>query len=101
MTVISANPAEPLPAECDEFGTWLFTRLSRVVHMPSSTMDACTAVCGVGPAFAALMLEAVADGACLGRASPTAIAFGVDGLCFPSAGMNLYEKMIALNELTA
>ncbi|KAL8956284.1 MAG: hypothetical protein Q9183_006352, partial [Haloplaca sp. 2 TL-2023] len=35
----------------------------RVVHLPPYMMDAATALCGSGPAFFALMLEAMADGA--------------------------------------
>ncbi|KAL8831498.1 MAG: hypothetical protein Q9191_000839 [Dirinaria sp. TL-2023a] len=62
MTVIaSSNPS--LPPEQSELVTWMFARIGRVVHLPASVMDASTALCGSGPAFFALMLEAMADGA--------------------------------------
>lgn len=62
MTVI-ATPSPPLPPELDSLTTWIFSRIGRVVRLPPSTMDVCTALCGSGPAFLALMLEALADGA--------------------------------------
>jgi pyrroline-5-carboxylate reductase len=61
MTVI-ANPSPPLPPEWMNFVTWTFSRIGRVVHLPPSAMDASTALCGSGPAFMALVLEALADG---------------------------------------
>lgn len=62
MTVI-ATSIPPLPSPSAALVTWIFTRIGRVVHLPSSYMDASTALCGSGPAFFALVLEAVADGA--------------------------------------
>ena len=62
MTVIaSSNP--PLPQSLDSLVSWMFTRIGRVVHLPPASMDASTALCGSGPAFFALVLEAIADGA--------------------------------------
>jgi pyrroline-5-carboxylate reductase len=61
MTVI-ATSTPPLPAEWNSMVTWIFSRIGRVVHLPASAMDASTALCGSGPAFAALVLEALADG---------------------------------------
>jgi len=62
MTVVNtSNP--PLPAETDSLVTWIFTRIGRVVHLPSSNMDACTALCGSGPAFMAVIAESMAAGA--------------------------------------
>ena len=62
MTVIAtSNP--PLPQDLDAMVTWIFTRIGRVVHLPPSEMDVSTALCGSGPAFFALILEAMADGA--------------------------------------
>jgi pyrroline-5-carboxylate reductase len=62
MTVIStSNP--PLSDETSSLLHWIFTRIGSVVFLPSNTMDACTALCGSGPAFFALMLEATIDGA--------------------------------------
>jgi len=61
MTVIAtSNP--PLPVEWNDLVTWVFSRIGRVVHLPPTAMDASTALCGSGPAFAALVLEALADG---------------------------------------
>ena len=62
MTVL-ATSTPPLPAELEALTTWIFTRIGRVVHLPPSTMDVSTALCGSGPAFLALMLESLADGA--------------------------------------
>ncbi|ETI28095.1 pyrroline-5-carboxylate reductase [Cladophialophora carrionii CBS 160.54] len=62
MTVI-ANPTPSLPAELSSIVEWIFTRIGRVVHLPPSMMDVSTALCGSGPAFLALMLESLADGA--------------------------------------
>jgi pyrroline-5-carboxylate reductase len=62
MTVIAtSNP--PLPQELNALVTWMFNRIGRVVSLPPAQMDASTALCGSGPAFFALVLEAMADGA--------------------------------------
>ncbi len=62
MTVIAiSNP--PLPQSLSALVTWMFNRIGRVVHLPPAQMDASTALCGSGPAFFALVLEAIADGA--------------------------------------
>ncbi|KPI39423.1 Pyrroline-5-carboxylate [Cyphellophora attinorum] len=62
MTVL-ATPSPPLAPEQSQLVEWIFTRIGRVVHLPPSNMDVSTALCGSGPAFLALMLEALADGA--------------------------------------
>ncbi|KAF4624793.1 hypothetical protein G7Y89_g13377 [Cudoniella acicularis] len=62
MTVI-ATSTPPLPPQISSLVTWIFKRIGDVVHLPASTMDASTALCGSGPAFFALMLEATIDGA--------------------------------------
>lgn len=62
MTVI-ATSSPPLSDETSSLLHWIFTRIGSVVFLPSNTMDACTALCGSGPAFFALMLEAAIDGA--------------------------------------
>lgn len=62
MTVI-ATSTPPLPSHLSSLVTWMFTRIGRVTHLPASQMDACTALCGSGPATFALVLEAIADGA--------------------------------------
>lgn len=62
MTVI-ASSTPPLPSHLSSLVTWMFTRIGRVTHLPPNQMDACTALCGSGPATFALVLEAIADGA--------------------------------------
>ncbi|KAL8743445.1 MAG: hypothetical protein Q9190_004197, partial [Brigantiaea leucoxantha] len=62
MTVI-ATPTPSLHTHQAALVTWLFSRIGRVVHLPPYMMDASTALCGSGPAFFALILEAMADGA--------------------------------------
>ncbi|KAH6624438.1 pyrroline-5-carboxylate reductase dimerization-domain-containing protein [Chaetomium sp. MPI-SDFR-AT-0129] len=62
MTVIGiSNP--PLDPDTMGLVTWIFKRIGEVAYLPPSTMDACTSLCGSGPAFFALMLEAAIDGA--------------------------------------
>jgi pyrroline-5-carboxylate reductase len=62
MTMIEvSSPA--LDPETDALVTWIFTRIGKVVHLPASNMDACTALCGSGPAFVALIIESMAAGA--------------------------------------
>jgi len=62
MTVIGiTNP--PLDPDTMGLVTWIFKRIGDVVYLPPSTMDVCTALCGSGPAFFALVMEAAIDGA--------------------------------------
>ncbi|KAL2021071.1 hypothetical protein VTK56DRAFT_7726 [Thermocarpiscus australiensis] len=62
MTVIGIS-TPPLDPDALGLVTWIFRRIGEVVYLPPSTMDVCTALCGSGPAFFALMLEAAIDGA--------------------------------------
>lgn len=62
MTVIGMSEP-PLPPHTQAVVTWIFKRVGDVVYLPANTMDASTALCGSGPAFFALMLEAAIDGA--------------------------------------
>lgn len=62
MSVIGTS-TPPLPAAYFALVTWMFTNVGRVVHLPPYVFDAATALCGSGPAFLALILEALADGA--------------------------------------
>jgi pyrroline-5-carboxylate reductase len=62
MTVI-ATSVPPLSPDESHLVTWIFKSIGDVVHLPASTMDASTALCGSGSAFFALMLEATIDGA--------------------------------------
>lgn len=62
MTVI-ATSTPPLATETSNLVTWIFKRIGEVAHLPEANMDASTALCGSGPAFFALMMEAAIDGA--------------------------------------
>lgn len=64
MTVIAEpeNSDEALPESHDDFIEFMFQIIGRVVTLPSNLMDASTALCGSGPAFAALVIEAMANG---------------------------------------
>lgn len=62
MTVI-AKSEPPLPKQTETLVTWIFKRVGDVVYLPAENMDASTALCGSGPAFFALMLEAAIEGA--------------------------------------
>ncbi|PNS16130.1 Pyrroline-5-carboxylate reductase [Sphaceloma murrayae] len=62
MTVI-ATSTPPLEDTQRQLVEWIFSRIGRTVTLPASNMDAATALCGSGPAFMALVLEAMADGA--------------------------------------
>lgn len=76
MTVIAAT-TPPLPHDTQTLVTWIFKRIGDVVYLPANTMDASTALCGSGPAFFLLMLEAAIDGAVamgLPRAEATRMA---------------------------
>lgn len=42
---------------------WIFATIGSVTHIPASQFDACTALCGSMPAFFALFIEAMLDGA--------------------------------------
>jgi pyrroline-5-carboxylate reductase len=62
MSVIqTSNP--PLSESQHALVEWIFSSIGRVVTLPPHLMDVSTALCGSGPAFFALMLEAAADGA--------------------------------------
>ncbi|KAK0389283.1 hypothetical protein NLU13_2858 [Sarocladium strictum] len=62
MTVI-AKSDPPLPKQTETLVTWIFKRVGDVVYLPADNMDASTALCGSGPSFFALMLEAAIEGA--------------------------------------
>jgi pyrroline-5-carboxylate reductase len=62
MTVIEEPEPPPAPRDA-ALVDWIFRRVGDVVHLPPSAMDVSTALCGAGPAFFALTLEAAADGA--------------------------------------
>ncbi|KAF7900966.1 hypothetical protein EAF00_003187 [Botryotinia globosa] len=62
MTVINISTS-PLPESATALLTRISTRIDRVVFLPSSSMHACTALCGSSPVFFALMLAATTDDA--------------------------------------
>ena len=63
MTVLH-TPSPPLPMHLAKLTRWIFAQIGLVTELPSSaSMDPPTALCGSGPAFCALMIEALADGA--------------------------------------
>lgn len=60
MTVVSSIPVnQPLHRE---IVLGLFTSCGRCRFLDEKHFDACTALAGSGPAFVALVLEAMADG---------------------------------------
>ncbi|KAF2126093.1 pyrroline-5-carboxylate reductase [Dothidotthia symphoricarpi CBS 119687] len=62
MSVIeTSNP--PLSDTHAALVKFVFSSIGRVVTLPPAMMDISTALCGSGPAFFALILEAAADGA--------------------------------------
>ncbi|KAF3913613.1 hypothetical protein ABW21_db0200527 [Orbilia brochopaga] len=61
MTVISCDPTV-IPQEERDLVFWIFSQIGRAIFLPEKHMDASTALCGSGPAFMALVLEAMADG---------------------------------------
>jgi pyrroline-5-carboxylate reductase len=62
MTVIGISDP-PLPHQTKDLITWIFKQIGDVVYLPPHLMDVSTALCGSGPAFFALVLEAATDGA--------------------------------------
>jgi pyrroline-5-carboxylate reductase len=62
MTVIATSTPSLTPV-ISSLVNWIFQRIGKVVQLPAATMDASTALCGSGPAFFALILEAAIDGA--------------------------------------
>ncbi|GAB7351832.1 hypothetical protein MBLNU459_g2394t1 [Dothideomycetes sp. NU459] len=61
MTVLE-TPAPPLPPATYDLVWWMMSRIGAVSEVAPAAMDACTALCGSGPAFVALVIEALADG---------------------------------------
>jgi pyrroline-5-carboxylate reductase len=60
MTVITTQQSDP---QTLSLVNWLFGSIGEVAHITSQEFDACTALCGSGPAFFALFLEAMVDSA--------------------------------------
>jgi pyrroline-5-carboxylate reductase len=62
MSVIQTSDP-PLSTAQFDLVNFIFSSIGRVTSLPPANMDACTALCGSGPAFFALILEAATDGA--------------------------------------
>ncbi|KAF1847539.1 pyrroline-5-carboxylate reductase [Cucurbitaria berberidis CBS 394.84] len=62
MSVIQTSDP-PLTDSQHALVSFVFSSIGRVVSLPPALMDISTALCGSGPAFFALILEAAADGA--------------------------------------
>ena len=62
MSVIQTS-TPPLSESQHALVNFIFSSIGRVVELPPAQMDISTALCGSGPAFFALILEAAADGA--------------------------------------
>jgi pyrroline-5-carboxylate reductase len=62
MSVIQTS-TPPLSDAHSKLVNFVFSSIGRVVSLPPAQMDISTALCGSGPAFFALILEAAADGA--------------------------------------
>lgn len=61
MTVVSLPPG--IPDSVRESISWIFNNTGRCLFMDEKYMDVATALCGSGPAFVFLMIEALSDGA--------------------------------------
>jgi len=81
MTVIAAQP--DLPQHELEMVQWIFGRIGRCLVLEEKHMDVATALCGSGPAFNALVLEAMADGGVL-MGVPRAAALEMAAQSLPS-----------------
>jgi pyrroline-5-carboxylate reductase len=63
MTVLTTlSPTDPQSVKYREILLALFTPLGKCRFLDEKHFDAVTAVCGSGPAFVCLVLEAMADG---------------------------------------
>lgn len=62
MSVIQTS-SPPLSQKQHDLVAFIFNSIGRTVTLPPAQMDISTALCGSGPAFFALILEAAADGA--------------------------------------
>lgn len=63
MTVISYPKDQDVSLSVKNSITWIFNKTGRSLVMDEKYMDVATALCGSGPAFCFLMIEALSDGA--------------------------------------
>src|SRR5271154_4162354 len=82
MIVISTLPSSP-DAEFDRSIILnLFSSIGRCLFLEEKHFDACTALCGAGPAFACVFLEAMVDGGVM-MGLPRAEALELAAQCTP------------------
>jgi pyrroline-5-carboxylate reductase len=62
MTVVSTLPEADSKLTDTEIILMIFSSIGRCRFLDEKHFDACTALCGSGPAFACIFLEAMADG---------------------------------------
>lgn len=62
MTLIMQS-SPPIPPVMNNLVTWIFSSIGEIALVTPALMDAGTALCGSSPAFFALVLEAIVDGA--------------------------------------
>src|SRR6266478_4383604 len=62
MTVISTLPPSESEGQSTQIVKQIFSSIGRCRFLEERHFDACTALSGSGPAFAAIFLEAMADG---------------------------------------
>jgi pyrroline-5-carboxylate reductase len=62
MTVVTALPPSPSHALDTSILLSIFSSIGRCRFLDEKHFDACTALSGSGPAFACVVLEAMADG---------------------------------------
>lgn len=63
MTVVSYPGSTDVSESVKSAITWIFNQTGRSLVMDEKYMDVATALCGSGPAFCFLMIEALSDGA--------------------------------------
>jgi pyrroline-5-carboxylate reductase len=60
MTVLVTGPS--VTEEERSVVNWIFSQIGRAMFLEEKHIDVATALCGSGPAFACVVLEAMADG---------------------------------------
>ena len=61
MVVLVAEPS--VTEEERSVVNWIFSQIGRTMFLEETHIDAATAMCGSGPAFSCVVLEAMTDGA--------------------------------------
>jgi pyrroline-5-carboxylate reductase len=80
----------------------IFSSIGRCRFLEEKQFDACTALCGSGPAFVSVVLEALADGGVMmGLPRPEALELAAQSegeLPFSQSATDLYMPMIQLGQ---